>query len=111
MPRRAFYGTVVTPSMAPSIFHHHTFYDAVEAFYDTVATSMTPSKPSITPSHLGTVETAKPLRTFHDTAEAFHVTVETFYDTVAPSMGPPGVRFEYLTSYRVRQSSSFLRLL
>ena len=35
----------------------------------------------MTPSHLDTVETAKPRRTFHDTAEAFHVTVETFYDT------------------------------
>ena len=60
----------------------------------------------MTPSHLDTVETAKPRRTFHDTAEAFHVTVETFYDTVAPSMKPPGGRFEYLTSSRVRQSSS-----
>ena len=66
-----------------------------------------PQKPSMTPSHLDTVETAKPHRTFHDTAEAFHVTVETFYDTVAPSMAPPGGRFEYLTSSRVRQSSSF----
>ena len=81
-----------------------TFYDIVETaklrrtFYDTV---------DMTPSHLDTVETAKPRRTFHDTAEAFHVTVETFYDTVAPSMTPPGGRFEYLTSSRVRQSSSF----
>jgi hypothetical protein len=61
----------------------------------------------LAPSHLDTVETAKPRRTFHDTAEAFHVIVETFYDTVAPSMAPPGGRFEYLTSSRVRQSSSF----
>ena len=38
---------------------------------------MTPPKPIMTPSHLDTVETAKPRRTFHDTAEAFHVTVET----------------------------------
>ena len=46
---------------------------------------MTPQKPFMTPSHLDTVEIAKPSRTFHDTAEALHVTVETFYDTVEPS--------------------------
>ena len=68
---------------------------------------MAPSKPSMTPSHVDTVETAKPRRTFHDTAEAFHVTVETFYDTATPPMTTPGGRFEYLTSSRVRQSSSF----
>ena len=72
---------------------------------------MKPSQPTITPSHLDTVETAKPRRTFHDTAEAFHATIETFYDTVELSMAPPGGRFEYLTSPRIRQSSSFLRLL
>ena len=70
-----------------------------------VATSMTSPKPSMTPSHLDTVETAN--GAFHDTAEAFHVTVETFYDTATPPMTTPGGRFEYLTSSRVRQSSSF----
>ena len=53
----------------------------------------------MTPSHLQTVESAKPRRTFL-TPEAFHGTVESFYDTFAPSMTPPGGRFEYLTSSR-----------